>query len=79
MHRMMHPDHGFTHVYTAQELKEYEARGWKIQTEEELREMLAKKKRPQNVTPDPVVERVNVDDLPDVEVVRKPGRPRKAA
>lgn len=28
--RLMHPEHGYTHVYSENELKRHEAQGWKI-------------------------------------------------
>lgn len=33
MTRMYHPEHGWTHAYSAQEVKQLESHGWKVEGE----------------------------------------------
>lgn len=72
--RMTHVEHGATHVYNAQERKDHEARGWKVQTEEELQAVLAAKRGVK-----PLGENEAMQPPPSGEVVQiRRGRSRKA-
>jgi hypothetical protein len=71
--RMTHVAHGATHVYNEQERKDHEARGWKVQTPEELLAVLAAKRGVK-----PLGENEAMQQPPAEIVSIKRGRPRKA-
>lgn len=69
--RMVHPQHGATHVYDTVELERHRALGWL--TEE------AAKPPTVDVSRDALIPAVSLDELRDemAPAKRKPGRPRK--